>query len=87
MLTKITRVDAASSFFGEEFVPRRAITMGVGTIMAAKKVSDTQAACAQSAPLCIFICRVCLVVCAQQMWNMLHGCCLQFMSEQIMVNR
>lgn len=37
-LTKITRVDAASSFFGEDHVPRRAITMGVGTILHAQKV-------------------------------------------------
>ena len=37
-LDKITRVDAASDFFGEENVPRRAITMGVGTIIDAKKV-------------------------------------------------
>ena len=37
-LDKITRVDAASDFFGEENVPRRAITMGVGTIINAKKV-------------------------------------------------
>ena len=37
-LDKITRVDAASDFFGEEHVPRRAITMGVGTILKAKKI-------------------------------------------------
>lgn len=37
-LDKVTRVDAASSFFGEEFVPRRAITMGVGTILKADKI-------------------------------------------------
>jgi glucosamine-6-phosphate deaminase len=37
-LDTITRVDAASDFFGEEFVPRRAITMGIGTILAAKKI-------------------------------------------------
>ncbi|MDN5201342.1 glucosamine-6-phosphate deaminase [Fulvivirgaceae bacterium BMA10] len=37
-LDQITRTDAASDFFGEEFVPRRAITMGVGTIMAAKEI-------------------------------------------------
>ncbi len=34
----ITRRDAASDFFGEENVPRRAITMGVATILDAKKV-------------------------------------------------
>jgi glucosamine-6-phosphate deaminase len=38
MLTQVTRVDAASAFFGEEYVPRRAITMGVGTILEASKV-------------------------------------------------
>ena len=37
-LDKITRIAAASDFFGEEFVPRRAITMGVQTIMASKKI-------------------------------------------------
>ena len=37
-LDRTTRLDAASDFFGEEHVPRRAITMGVGTILAAKKV-------------------------------------------------
>jgi glucosamine-6-phosphate deaminase len=37
-LDRVTRLDAASDFFGEEHVPRRAITMGVGTILAAKKV-------------------------------------------------
>ena len=37
-LDHITRVDAASDFFEQENVPRRAITMGVGTIMKAKRV-------------------------------------------------
>jgi glucosamine-6-phosphate deaminase len=37
-LDKVTRLDAASDFFNLEAVPRRAITMGVGTILAAKKV-------------------------------------------------
>ena len=37
-LDAITRRDAASDFFGEHFVPRRAITMGVGTILEAKEV-------------------------------------------------
>ena len=32
-LDRVTRVDAAADFFGEAAVPRRAITMGVGTIM------------------------------------------------------
>lgn len=37
-LDKVTRTDAASDFFGEENVPRTAITMGVGTILDARKV-------------------------------------------------
>jgi glucosamine-6-phosphate deaminase len=37
-LDQVTRVDAASDFFGEENVPRKAITMGVGTIMKAKRI-------------------------------------------------
>ncbi len=37
-LDTITRKDAASDFFGEENVPRTAITMGVATVMAAKEV-------------------------------------------------
>ena len=37
-LDKVTRLDAASDFFGEENVPRRAITMGVGTILNARQV-------------------------------------------------
>ncbi|MBL0870029.1 MAG: glucosamine-6-phosphate deaminase [Phycisphaerales bacterium] len=37
-LDRVTRIDAASDFFGEWNVPRKAITMGVGTILAAKKV-------------------------------------------------
>src|SRR5690606_12377449 len=37
-LDPVTRRDAASSFFGEENVPLRAITMGVGTILEAKKI-------------------------------------------------
>ena len=37
-LDGLTRRDAASDFFHEENVPRRAITMGVGTIMEAKSV-------------------------------------------------
>ncbi len=37
-LDHVTRLDAASDFFGEEHVPRRALTMGVGTILAAKRV-------------------------------------------------
>ncbi len=37
-LDRVTRLDAASDFFGEEHVPRRAITMGVGTILDAREV-------------------------------------------------
>jgi glucosamine-6-phosphate deaminase len=37
-LDKVTRRDAASDFFGEEHVPRRAITMGVGTILEARQL-------------------------------------------------
>jgi glucosamine-6-phosphate deaminase len=37
-LDHITRTDAASDFYGEENVPRRAITMGVGTILEAHEV-------------------------------------------------
>jgi glucosamine-6-phosphate deaminase len=37
-LDQVTRIDAASDFFGEENVPRKAITMGVGTILKARKV-------------------------------------------------
>ncbi|TGD78034.1 glucosamine-6-phosphate deaminase [Hymenobacter wooponensis] len=38
-LDHITRTDAASDFYGEENVPRRAITMGVGTILEARQVA------------------------------------------------
>ncbi len=37
-LDRITRQDAAADFLGEENVPRFAITMGVGTILRAKKI-------------------------------------------------
>ncbi|MGB2821465.1 MAG: glucosamine-6-phosphate deaminase [Phycisphaerae bacterium] len=37
-LDRITRIDAAGDFFGEANVPRRAITMGVGTILSARRV-------------------------------------------------
>lgn len=37
-LDQVTRIDAASDFFGEENVPRKAITMGVGTILKAKRI-------------------------------------------------
>jgi len=32
-LDRVTRVDAASDFFGEQHVPKKAITMGVATIL------------------------------------------------------
>jgi glucosamine-6-phosphate deaminase len=37
-LDQLTRLDAASDFFGLEFVPYRAITMGVGTILDARQI-------------------------------------------------
>ena len=37
-LDHITRIDAASDFFGEENVPVKAITMGIGTILKAKRI-------------------------------------------------
>jgi glucosamine-6-phosphate deaminase len=37
-LDPVTRRDAAADFFGEENVPRQAITMGVGTILRARRV-------------------------------------------------
>ena len=37
-LDSVTRGDAASDFFGERNVPRQAITMGVGTILDARRV-------------------------------------------------
>ena len=36
-LDQVTRMDAASDFFGEENVPKKAITMGVGTILRSKR--------------------------------------------------
>ena len=38
ILDEITRKDAASDFFGDENVPREAITMGVGTILDAHEI-------------------------------------------------
>jgi glucosamine-6-phosphate deaminase len=38
VLDRITRRDAASDFFGEENVPRQAITMGVGTILESREI-------------------------------------------------
>ncbi len=37
-LDRVTKLDAASDFFGHENVPQLAITMGVGTIMKAKRI-------------------------------------------------
>ncbi|MFO0874912.1 MAG: glucosamine-6-phosphate deaminase [Phycisphaerales bacterium] len=37
-LDRVTRMDAASDFFGERNVPRQAITMGVGTILDARRI-------------------------------------------------
>ncbi|MDG1573267.1 glucosamine-6-phosphate deaminase [Robiginitalea sp. M366] len=37
-LDRVTRLDAASDFFGLENVPTKALTMGVGSIMAAKRI-------------------------------------------------
>lgn len=37
-LDYLTIMDAASDFFGEEYVPRKAVTMGVGTILNAKHI-------------------------------------------------
>jgi len=37
-LDRVTRRDAASDFFSDENVPRRAVTMGVGTILEAKQI-------------------------------------------------
>ena len=35
----MTRRDAAADFFGEEYVPREAITMGVATILEAREIA------------------------------------------------
>ena len=37
-LDHVTRLDAASDFYGEQYVPRRAITMGVGTILESRRI-------------------------------------------------
>ena len=39
LLDTITRKDAAGDFFGEEYVPETAITMGVGTILEAREIA------------------------------------------------
>jgi glucosamine-6-phosphate deaminase len=38
-LDTVTRRDAAADFFGEEYVPREAITMGVATILQAREIA------------------------------------------------
>lgn len=38
-LDNVTRRDAAADFFGEEYVPREAITMGVATILEAREIA------------------------------------------------
>jgi glucosamine-6-phosphate deaminase len=38
-LDAITRADAAADFFGEEYVPREAVTMGIATIMDAREIA------------------------------------------------
>ncbi len=34
----VTKIDAASNFFGLQNVPRKAVTMGIGTILSSKKI-------------------------------------------------
>jgi len=38
-LDAVTRRDAAADFFGEEYVPREAVTMGVATILEAREIA------------------------------------------------
>ncbi|MEO8622823.1 MAG: 6-phosphogluconolactonase, partial [bacterium] len=38
-LDAVTRRDAAADFFGEEFVPKEAVTMGVATILDAREIA------------------------------------------------
>lgn len=38
-LDAVTRRDAAADFFGEEFVPKQAVTMGVATILEAREIA------------------------------------------------
>ncbi len=38
-LDRVTRIDAASEFKGEQFVPSSALTMGLGTIMEAREIA------------------------------------------------
>ena len=37
-LDMVTKIDAASNFFGLQNVPRKAITMGIGSILSSKKI-------------------------------------------------
>jgi len=39
VLDAVTRRDAAAEFFGEEYVPREAVTMGVATILDAREIA------------------------------------------------
>ncbi|HEX6050534.1 MAG TPA: glucosamine-6-phosphate deaminase, partial [Gemmatimonadaceae bacterium] len=39
MLDAVTRRDAAADFFGEDFVPREALTMGIATILEAREIA------------------------------------------------
>ena len=39
VLDTVTRRDAAADFFGEEYVPREAVTMGVATILDAREIA------------------------------------------------
>ena len=38
-LDAVTRADAAADFFGEEYVPREALTMGIATILEAREIA------------------------------------------------
>src|SRR6185503_5579887 len=38
-LDAVTRKDAAADFFGEDFVPREAVTMGIATILDAREIA------------------------------------------------
>ena len=38
-LDRVTRMDASADFFGEEFVPKEAVTMGVATILDAREIA------------------------------------------------
>ena len=48
-LDAVTRRDAAADFFGEEYVPREAITMGVATILEAREIAHPRHRRAQGA--------------------------------------